>query len=352
MNLSLVHNNLGVWYEQHHRVLPWRETCDPYRIWLSEIILQQTRVEQGMGYYLRFVDRFPNVMSLAEASEDEVLRYWQGLGYYSRARNLHRAAKILAEQAKGERAPQNTGVFGSPAEAKGEDIYHFWRSLPGVGDYTAGAVASFAYNLPYVAIDGNVYRVLARLYDCEIPFDTTEGKKHFKKLGEALLDRNNPRLYNSAIMELGALQCTPSKPDCGSCPLQACCLAYAHGTVELLPVRKPRPKLRDRYLNYTIYCTSDMYTLIHQRTGKDIWQHLYEFVLEESEALLPTPAGCPSVDLVHVLSHQRLHARFHIKKVSELPPIPDTIVIPLSSLDEYALSRLTLRALDALGGII
>ena len=181
MKLSLVHNNLGVWYEQHHRVLPWRETCDPYRIWLSEIILQQTRVEQGMGYYLRFVDRFPNVMSLAEASEDEVLRYWQGLGYYSRARNLHRAAKILAEQAQGERAPQKAGVFGSPAEAKGEDIYHFWRSLPGVGDYTAGAVASFAYNLPYVAIDGNVYRVLARLYDCEIPFDTTEGKKHFKK---------------------------------------------------------------------------------------------------------------------------------------------------------------------------
>jgi A/G-specific adenine glycosylase len=185
------------------------------------------------------------------------------------------------------------------------------------------------------------------LYDCEIPFDTTLGKKHFRQLGEELLDREHPRLYNSAIMEFGALFCTPTSPDCAQCPIQECCLAYAHGTAELLPVRKPRTKLRDRFLNYTIYCTSDMRTLLRQRTEKDIWQHLYEFPLEESDSLLPTPPDVPFVDLTHVLSHQRLHARFCIKKVSELPQIPGSITIALSDIDNYALSRLTLKALQS-----
>lgn len=337
MNHSLVHNQLALWYEREHRVLPWRETLDPYLIWISEIILQQTRVDQGMGYYMRFVSRFPDVQSLSMASEDEVLRYWQGLGYYSRARNLHKAAKKIA--ARG---------YWMNASHDREELFTFLLSLPGVGEYTAGAIASFAFNLPYPALDGNVYRVLSRLYDCEIPFDSTEGKKHFKRLGKELLDCKHPRIYNSAIMEFGALHCTPSSPDCIHCPIQSCCLAYAHGTVDLLPIRKPRPKLRDRYLNYTIFCTPDMQTLLHRRTEKDIWQHLYEFPLVESDSLFSVRANMPSVDLTHVLSHQRLHARFHIEKVDKLPHIADTIVISLSDIDNYALSRLTLRALASI----
>ena len=341
MSHSLIHNRLSQWYEQHHRVLPWRETEDPYRIWVSEIILQQTRVAQGLEYYLRFVDRFPTVEALASASEDEVLRYWQGLGYYSRARNLHRAAQTIVQR-------QST-VFDTPVDISDQaSIFQELISLPGIGEYTAGAIASFAFNLPYPALDGNVYRVLARLYDCEIAFDTSAGKKHFHQLANQLLDKDHPRLFNSAIMEFGALHCTPTSPDCAHCPIQECCLAYAHHTVELLPVRKPRTALRDRYLNYTIYCTPDMRTLIQQRTEKDIWQHLYEFPLQETEALLPVAAGVAQVDLKHILSHQRIHARFHIRKVEQLPPIPNTIAIPLSSLDDYALSRLTLRALDML----
>ena len=341
MNHSLIHNKLSQWYEQHHRILPWRETEDPYRIWISEIILQQTRVNQGLEYYMRFVERFPDVRSLASASEDEVLRYWQGLGYYSRARNLHRAAQTIVQR-------QST-VFDTPVDISDQaSIFQELISLPGIGEYTAGAIASFAFNLPYPALDGNVYRVLARLYDCEIAFDTSAGKKHFHQLANQLLDPSNPRLFNSAIMEFGALHCTPTSPDCAHCPIQECCLAYAHHTVELLPVRKPRTALRDRYLNYTIYCTPDMRTLIQQRTEKDIWQHLYEFPLQETEALLPVAAGIAQVDLKHILSHQRIHARFHIRKVEQLPQIPNTIAIPLSSLDDYALSRLTLRALDML----
>lgn len=344
MNHSLIHNQLSRWYEQNHRVLPWRETQDPYLIWVSEVILQQTRVNQGLDYYLRFIGRFPDIYTLAAASEDEVLRYWQGLGYYSRARNMHRAAQ--------QAVAQGAEVFCYSEQLTPEAIFQQLLSLPGVGEYTAGAIASFAFNLPYPALDGNVYRVLARLYDCEIAFDTTLGKKHFRQLAWQLLDQDHPRLFNSAIMEFGALHCTPTSPDCTSCPIQSCCMAYAHHTVELLPVRKPRTALRERYLNYTIYCTPDMRTLLHQRTGKDIWQHLYEFPLEESDQLLPTEAHLPSIDLTHILSHQRIHARFHIKKVSELPQIPDTIAIAFSSLDDYALSRLTLRALDSFGNLL
>ena len=341
MSHSLIHNRLSQWYEQHHRVLPWRETEDPYRIWVSEIILQQTRVAQGLEYYLRFVDRFPNVEALAHADEDEVLRYWQGLGYYSRARNMHRAAKMIVHQ--------GLDVFRSNiAQTSQDTVFETLLSLPGVGAYTAGAIASFAYNLPYPALDGNVYRVLARLHDCEIAFDTTAGKKHFHQLANQLLDKEHPRLFNSAIMEFGALYCTPTTPDCLHCPIQECCQAYAHHTVDLLPVRKPRTPLRNRYLNYTIYCTPDMHTLIRQRNEKDIWQHLYEFPLEETDQLLPISAEVAQVDLKHILSHQRIYARFHIQKVKKLPQIPNTIAIPLSSLDDYALSRLTLRALDML----
>lgn len=329
---SLLHSRLYKWYERNRRVLPWRETEDAYYIWLSEVILQQTRVVQGADFYLRFVTRWPKVEDLAAATEDEVLREWQGLGYYSRARNLHKAAQIILERG------------WVPFPTKFEDI----RTLPGIGDYTAGAIVSFAYNMAYPAMDGNVYRVIARLLDIDVPFDTTAGKKLFHKKIEELQDRTHPRLFNSAIMEFGALYCTPSLGDnCINCPLQELCLGYQHGTAELLPIRKPRPKLRDRWLNYHIYLCRQgekLYTLIHQRTKKDIWQHLYEFPLEEGNQAQATTL--PHIDLTHVLSHQRLHARFIIEKVATLPQVEATIQISWDELDDYAFSRLTLNALE------
>ena len=377
MNQNLLHQKLIDWYEMNHRILPWRETEDPYKIWISEIILQQTRVAQGMEYYHRLVTRFPDIQSLADAAEDEVLLYWQGLGYYSRARNMHKAAQLMREHQLFNRYAADQEIFQHSSEPSellnSEQIFAALRSMPGVGDYTAGAIASFAFNLPYPALDGNVYRVLSRLYDCEIAFDTTQGKKHFRQLAEELLDRGRPRLFNSAIMELGALVCLPTKPMCDECPLRTWCEALANNTVELLPVRKPRPKVRDRYLEYTIYITPEKTTLIHQRKGNDIWKHLWEFVettnvnslindninnlrgnqlpaalqrntSELSELLNPYKV----IEITHVLSHQKLHARFVIKNVSELPEIPDTVVVSLSDLDNYAFSRLTLRAIEEL----
>ena len=340
MNSKLLHNALVEWYEMNHRILPWRETRDPYKIWISEIILQQTRVAQGMEYYHRLVTRFPDIQMLAEAQEDEVLLYWQGLGYYSRARNMHKAAQLMREHK----------IFRHVANEdesclSNDEIFAALRSMPGVGDYTAGAIASFAFNLPYPALDGNVYRVLSRLYDCEIAFDTTQGKKHFRQLAVDLLDKERPRLFNSSIMELGALVCLPTKPLCDECPLCTWCKALANNTVELLPVRKPRAKVRDRFLEYTIYITPEKTTLIHQRKENDIWKHLWEFPLQETERFADD-CFLDVLELTHVLSHQKLHARFIIKNVSELPEIPDTLVVSLSDLDNYAFSRLTLRALE------
>lgn len=330
---SLLYNHLYAWYDANHRVLPWRETDDPYAIWLSEIILQQTRVAQGMEYYMRFVSRWPRVEDLAAAEEAEVLREWQGLGYYSRARNLHKAAQLVVENGR------------SPFPTRFEDI----RSLPGIGDYTAGAIASFAYDQPYPAMDGNVYRVVARLLDIDEPFDTTVGKKLFHQHINTLLDRDHPRLFNSAIMEFGALYCTPVLGEaCELCPLQSLCLGYAHGTAELLPVRKTRPKVHDRWFVYHIY-TDGQQTLIRQRENpKDIWYHLYEFPCEETQDERRKAKGDRSISLTHILSHQKLHAQFVVHKVQKMPSIEGTSLIQWDDLNDFALSRLTLRALDTL----
>lgn len=369
MAKSLIYSRLYEWYFVNRRDLPWRETDDPYAIWLSEIILQQTRVAQGLEYYRRFLQRWPTVRDLAAADEAEVLREWQGLGYYSRARNLHKAAKMTVERQKSKVESQEIPAYHFPRTF--EEI----RALPGVGDYTAGAIASFAYNLPYPAMDGNVYRVVARLFDIDEPFDTTAGKKLFHKKIEELLDRDNPRLFNSAIMEFGALYCTPvleavsnqhsAVSRCESCPLADFCAAHAHGTAELLPVRKPRPKVRDRWFDYHIYINEQMvndqmvnvFTLIRRREDpKDIWYHLYEFPCEELNND-PTGAGGLTAkrsysnavcELSHVLSHQKIHARFIIHKVEELPQIEGTIAVRWEELDDYAFSRLTLRAIDTL----
>lgn len=323
------------WYESHKRELPWRETSDAYAIWLSEIILQQTRVAQGMEYYLRFLAELPTVVDLAEADEDRVLRLWQGLGYYTRARNLHKAAKMIVTE----------NEAAGRARTDFPETYEALRRLPGVGDYTAGAIAAFAYDLPHPALDGNVYRVLSRLTDCETPFDTTAGKKHFHAVAEELLDREHPRLFDSAIMELGAIHCVPREPDCEHCPLHEECLAYAHGTVELLPVRKERTKVRERELHYTLYITPAGETLIRQRGEGDIWAHLWEFVPSK---MADTKLGHETAvrRYTHILSHQKIKATFRQVLVDSLPLIEGCKAVRLDELDDYAFSRLTLRYLN------
>ena len=230
---------LLAWYAVHKRVLPWRDTKDPYKIWISEIILQQTRVAQGYDYFLRFIRRFPNVLSLARASQDEVLKYWEGLGYYSRARNLHEAARSM------------NGVFPS--------TYEGVRALKGVGDYTAAAVCSFAYHMPYAVVDGNVQRVLARIFGIDIPTDSAEGKKRITSLAQELLDKSRPDDYNQAIMDFGALQCVPASPNCAVCPYVRVCAAYKTGRVEQLPVRAAKTALAKRFFSY-IYVEQDGHT--------------------------------------------------------------------------------------------
>ena len=252
------------WYEEHKRDLPWRNTKDPYRIWISEIILQQTRVAQGYDYYLRFMELFPDVCALANAPEDEVMKAWQGLGYYSRARNLHEAARTIA------------GRGGFPT------TYEEVRALKGVGDYTAAAICSFAYDMPCAVVDGNVYRVLSRWMGVDTPIDSTAGKKLFSKLADELLDKHRPALYNQAIMDFGALQCTPSQPDCLSCPLAGSCAALQQGRVNELPVKQHRTKVSNRYFNY-IYVRTGGCTWIRKRSGNDIWKNLYEPLLIETE---------------------------------------------------------------------
>lgn len=341
MNTQTLHTELIAWYDSCKRELPWRDTDDPYRIWISEIILQQTRVAQGLAYYLRFVDTFPTVAQLAQADEKEVLLLWQGLGYYSRARNLHAAARQVMQE--------YGGVF--PRD------YTAVRSLKGVGDYTAAAICAFAYDQPYAVVDGNVYRVLSRLQDDETPIDTTFGKKHFQQLADECLDREQPRLYNQAIMELGALCCTPVSPQCGQCPIEKLCLSYAHGTSQLLPLKQNKGKQTDRYFTYLIYISGSA-TLLQQRTKRDIWQHLYEFPLVESDRLLE-PKGAEELNQVHgkvvktlqlkhLLSHQRINARFLVIDTDRLPLLEGVQKVNLNELSEYPLSRLTLRAIEQL----
>ncbi len=340
--LAHFHRQLLAWYDTNHRILPWRETDNAYYIWISEIILQQTRVAQGYDYYLRFIDRFPDVKTLAESPEDEVLLMWQGLGYYSRARNLHKAAQQIMER--------HDGAF--------PQAYDDVRALQGIGDYTAAAICSFAYNQAYAVLDGNVYRVLARLFDEETPMDTPAGKRLFHSLADDILNHEEPAQHNNAIMEFGALYCVPTNPDCANCPLQIHCKAFAHNTVALLPVRKPIAPLKDRYLNYVIYHSADGQTLLHRREGQDIWKHLYEFPLYEADHLftldeLQLPAGSILMSektMTHILSHQRLHARFFYVHCKEQPanilPHDNYFAIPWENLSDYALSRLTLRALE------
>lgn len=335
------------WYGLHGRTLPWRATRDPYRIWLSEVILQQTRVQQGWGYYERFTERFPTVADLAAASEDEVLKLWQGLGYYSRARNLHAAARqVVAEY--GGRFPADYGAV---------------RALKGVGEYTAAAVCSMAFDLPCAVVDGNVYRVLSRLFDLDLPIDTTAGRRAFAALAQECLDERRAATYNQAIMDFGATWCTPTQPRCAECPLAESCLALAAGTVGERPVKAGRTHTRDRWFNY-LHLTDGRRTLLHRRGPHDIWQGLYEFPLIETAEESDFAALCGSepfrqllgdvpfrlTDTVrmprHQLSHQTLHAVFHRIALAELPAAEGTIAVEEASLGDYAVPRLVDRYLN------
>ncbi|MDE5784535.1 MAG: A/G-specific adenine glycosylase [Prevotella sp.] len=314
------------WFRENGRALPWRQTQDPYAIWLSEVILQQTQVKQGMNYWLRFMSHWPTVELLAAATEDEVLREWQGLGYYSRARNLHFAARQIVE------------MGGFPQTLEGI------KSLKGVGDYTAAAIGSIAFGLPAAVVDGNVYRVLSRHFGISTPINITEGKKEFSLLANHLLPKKNASAYNQAIMDFGAIQCTPQSPRCLICPLQESCMALREGRVGELPVKMKTLKVKERHLVY-IYVRCQGQIAIHRRGKGDIWQGLYEPLLTET---VPTDAVMLREKVRHVLTHRILLADFYLWELVERPQLPpDYFWIEEGELDRYAKPRLIEVLLDA-----
>lgn len=298
------------WYQRHHRKLPWRETRDPYRIWLSEVILQQTRVAQGLPYYERFVERFPTVQDLAASDEEAILRLWQGLGYYTRARNLMRCAQTVVAEHGGTFPPS----------------YQELRRLPGIGDYTAAAIASIAFEEPVAVLDGNVFRVLARYFGVYDDMARADGRKHFTSLANSLVEGTRPSIYNQAVMELGALCCIPQIPHCGECVLAEGCFAHQKGLQAELPVRKPRLLSKNRYFYYFVIVHRNRVAM-RKRSGKDIWQNLYDFYLAESSREEPVSRiikrdeklreliGNEALIEVspayqHILTHQKILARF------------------------------------------
>jgi A/G-specific adenine glycosylase len=332
------------WYTEHKRELPWRNTKDAYLIWLSEIILQQTRVDQGMAYFLKFSHEFPTIVELAKADIEKIMKLWQGLGYYSRARNLHSTAKLITEKYQGNFP----------------NTYDEILSLKGVGSYTAAAIASFAYDLPHAVVDGNVYRVLSRVFGMDLPIDSTDGKREFYRLANEVLNKKQPAAHNQAIMEFGAMQCKPVHPDCSNCTLNTMCVAFANKRVSELPVKEKKTKVRNRYFNY-IVLHYKCKTVLHKRLEKDIWVNLYDFPMIETSKEIPEehflkssewknfigtiPYTLTSVSAPykHVLSHQRIHARFwEIACESSLADLirDSRILIPEKNIQDYAVPRL------------
>lgn len=308
------------WFRQHGRALPWRTTRDPYAIWLSEIILQQTRIEQGRPYWERFMRRWPTVEALAAASEDEVLREWQGLGYYSRARNLHAAARQIVDM----------GHFPNTLD----EI----RRLKGVGDYTAAAIGSIAFDLPAAVVDGNVYRVLSRHYGISTPINTTEGKREFTALAQSLLPQREASQFNQAMMDFGAIQCTPTSPQCLECPLQETCTALREDRVGELPVKRRTLTVKERRLVY-IYIRCQGYTAIHRRAAGDIWQGLWEPWLVDG--MVPQDARLLRQGVRNVLTHRILLADFYLWEPDTRPTLPEGYIwIREADIDNYGVPRL------------
>ncbi len=342
--MNIIHDTLINWYAENHRDLPWRHEPTPYQVWLSEVILQQTRVSQGLDYYLRFIERWPTVADLAHASEEEVLKLWQGLGYYSRARNLHHCAQQVVNDYNGE----------FPAD------FEQLKKLKGIGGYTAAAIASIAFGLPHAVVDGNVYRVLSRLYDIDTPININEGQSLFARLANELLNREQPGLHNQAMMEFGALHCTPKNPDCLHCPLQAQCMAFEHQTVLQRPVKLAKTIVKTRYFNYLVIRFKDN-VYLHKRSGSDIWRNLYDFPCIESEQPLSVdevvataqfqqliedkPFTITKVSPVytHKLTHRTLLAQFiELKLEKKLLQIEtkDLFLTPEKDLGNFPIPRL------------
>ena len=312
-------NSLIAWYLNNKRDLPWRHTSNPYLIWLSEIMLQQTRVAQGMPYYFAFTEAFPTVFELANASEEQVLKLWQGLGYYSRARNLHKTAQMVAFDFNGTFPASYTDLL----------------KLKGIGEYTAAAIASFSYNEPVPVVDGNVFRVLSRYFDIETDIANGSAKKEFSTLAYELMPKDNPAIFNQAIMEFGALQCIPENPHCQICPLNFGCLALKLKKVNQLPVKSKKAKAKNRFFNYLVFLDVNGNTIISKRSGKGIWHNLYEFPLIETENEAGFGFICEQIgqkkftaneiisieeynviSQIHKLTHQHLHIKFWKIKVS------------------------------------
>jgi len=346
--------HLNDWLAKSHRPLPWKGEKDPYLIWLSEIILQQTRVEQGRPYFERFRRRFPNVRALADAPEDEVMKNWEGLGYYSRARNLHAAAKYVAYDCGGQ----------FPSD------YQSIRKLKGVGPYTAAAIASFAYELPYAVVDGNVYRILSRFWGIDSPIDTAEGKKTFARLAQDLLEANpvSPSRHNQAMMDFGATQCTPKAPDCMFCPLREKCQAWLQGKVGQLPVKSKKLVKKHRYFHYLLFNWRGQ-VWIGKRQGKDIWRNLYEFPLLETQAPGLSDAAARRSDywrqlagaaeavvafktpepLKQALTHQYIHASFweiHLPDAVEPSNLEGFQPVKRENLSKFAFPKIIARYLN------
>lgn len=333
------------WYLVNKRDLPWRNTSDPYKIWLSEIILQQTQVIQGTNYYLKFIEEFPDVIKLADASDDKIMLFWQGLGYYSRARNLLTAARYIRDNYNGQ-FPKT---------------YQQIRELKGVGDYTAAAISSIAFNLPHAVVDGNVYRVLSRLFNIHTPINSSEGKKFFQQLADELLNTKKAKLHNSAMMEFGALWCKPQNPKCEECPLQSHCLAFANKIVYQLPVKDNKVKIRNRYFNYFIFNYEDE-VYIQKRINKDVWQNLYEFYLIETEQKRNPKDVLNSTQLSnlvkkfdvlaikelpkHILSHQHIYAVFFELKLYKPLVYEPMIKVKRINLHSSAFPQLIIKYLS------
>ena len=315
------------WFKNNGRSLPWRETKDAYAIWLSEVILQQTRIVQGMSYWERFMAQWPTVNDLAAATENEVLKAWQGLGYYSRARNLHTAAQQVMK------------LGGFP------QTFKELKTLKGVGDYTAAAIASIAFGEPVAVVDGNVYRVLSRYYGIETPIDSTEGKKEFQALAQSLLPINEPADYNEAIMDFGATQCTPNSPHCSACPLCEICVAFREQRINELPVKSKKVKQRERHFTY-LCIEYEGKIAIHQRGAGDIWQGLWEFPQEEhltssEDSAWENEAQLLQKGVKHILTHQILLADIYLWRPKHRPQLlSEFIWIEKQDLENYALPRL------------
>lgn len=336
--LSWLGQALLPWYDAQRRDLPWRDSADPYAIWLSEVILQQTRVDQGMAYWHRFLERFPDVATLAAATEDEVLKLWQGLGYYSRARNLLAAAREIAAR------------HGGHLPGRYDEL----RKLPGIGPYTAAAISSIAFHEPQAAVDGNVYRVLARVFGIDAPIDQPAGQRRFAELAQQVLDPARPGDHNQAMMELGALVCLPKRPVCTECPLATRCVALADGCVDRLPVKAGRTQVRERHFNF-LHIEDAGGIFMERRNGQDIWKGLYQLPLLETAraagraGLLsalrtnvpgPWTGASKRMEAVHLLTHQRIHLVFwHLQAPSGVEPPSNWFEVGLEKVGELAVPK-------------